>query len=594
MRCLAISVLASVAFVQTDDGQVQTLIRQLQNSDANKAVAAAAALADLGPKAADAAPALVKTLRVKNEDVRLNAALALGKIGVAAVKPLLPALEDKEADIRFYAVWAVGWVGPDAKEAGPKVVALLADKDDNVRRKAAYALGRINPEPTAAVDALIKALADKNLEVQKAAGEALSKFGRDAAPALILALSDKEARIRLEVIRSLGKLGPDAKAAIPELKSILSEQSTLSQEAAQTLGKIGKDALPALSEVLRQENDKVHSAVFQAFRQIGADAVPAAIDALGHPAAAVRRQAAQLLGELNISDKSVVVALAHTLQDDHYTVRIQCLSSLQRLGPAANFVAPKVLALVDHADSPTRLAALNALTMVRGEVDMVLAAMAKAAKASDATTRQLAVRVAGTYGTKAVPLVLAAIKDTDPIVRNEGLQRLATLPGDLKDALPVLRELMKEASPVTRRLAVQALGRAGNDAVPDLIEALKDADYNVKLVAIRGVRQVGPAAKKAIPQLQDLASGGKKNLAIRREAIQTLGVMGADAVDPLIGLLKQEQSLSLKLALVQALGAIGPDAKAALPVLEGLAESPNPPFRNAVQTALDRIKAEKK
>src|SRR5262249_11869097 len=47
----------------------------------------------LGEKAADAAPALVGLLVNKNEDVRLHATMALGKIGERAVAPLVKALE---------------------------------------------------------------------------------------------------------------------------------------------------------------------------------------------------------------------------------------------------------------------------------------------------------------------------------------------------------------------------------------------------------------------------------------------------------------------------------------------------------------------
>src|SRR5438128_11460 len=43
----------------------------------------------LGEKAADAAPALVEVFHSKSEDVRLGAALALGKIGKAAIEPLI-------------------------------------------------------------------------------------------------------------------------------------------------------------------------------------------------------------------------------------------------------------------------------------------------------------------------------------------------------------------------------------------------------------------------------------------------------------------------------------------------------------------------
>src|SRR5258708_1515339 len=61
------------------------LLKDLKSDDAAVKLAALTALADLGPKAKDAVPDLFGLLHDKNEDVRLNAAIALGKVGKAAV-----------------------------------------------------------------------------------------------------------------------------------------------------------------------------------------------------------------------------------------------------------------------------------------------------------------------------------------------------------------------------------------------------------------------------------------------------------------------------------------------------------------------------
>ena len=70
--------------------------------------------------------------------------------------------------------------------------------------------------------------------------------------------------------------------------------------------------------------------------------------------------------------------------------------------------------------------------------------------------------------------------------------------------------------------------------------------------------------------------------------------MGADAAEPLIGLLKEEKNLGVRVALVQALGNIGPAAKAAIPLIEPMTKTKNQFIRRAAQTALDQIRAEKK
>src|SRR4051812_23513402 len=53
-------------------------------------------LESLGDKASEAGPALVELLPAKSEDVRLQATIALGKIGKPAVGPLSKALESED------------------------------------------------------------------------------------------------------------------------------------------------------------------------------------------------------------------------------------------------------------------------------------------------------------------------------------------------------------------------------------------------------------------------------------------------------------------------------------------------------------------
>src|SRR5882762_4307526 len=106
-------------------GEVDALRKELTSTDDNARYKALVRLQDLGPRAAAAAPDLAKLFAAKSEDVRLNAALALGKIGKAAVPELKGPLASNDEDVRYYALSAVGWIGPDAKELAPLVIDAL-------------------------------------------------------------------------------------------------------------------------------------------------------------------------------------------------------------------------------------------------------------------------------------------------------------------------------------------------------------------------------------------------------------------------------------------------------------------------------------
>src|ERR1700722_15158544 len=111
---------------QTGQGKrsVAELVAELKKGDKEK-FAAIEELAALGEKAADAAPALIDLLAMKNEDVRLQVALAMEKIGRPAVAPLSKAAASSDSAIRFYAIWGLAFVGPPAKSATPIVLKAL-------------------------------------------------------------------------------------------------------------------------------------------------------------------------------------------------------------------------------------------------------------------------------------------------------------------------------------------------------------------------------------------------------------------------------------------------------------------------------------
>src|SRR5262245_49226804 len=86
---------------QADDSKLKEHLAALSHSDMNVRLKAVMALAELGPKAEPAVPGLIAAMQVNNEDLRLNAAIALGKIGKAAVTPLTKILQTKDADARY-------------------------------------------------------------------------------------------------------------------------------------------------------------------------------------------------------------------------------------------------------------------------------------------------------------------------------------------------------------------------------------------------------------------------------------------------------------------------------------------------------------
>ncbi len=90
-----------------------------------------------------------------------------------------------------------------------------------------------------------------------------------------------------------------------------------------------------------------------------------------------------------------------------------------------------------------------------------------------------------------------------------------------------------------KETAVDALGRIGEAAVPQLIAALSDADPHVRAQAGRALARIGPPAKEAVPILTQRLDDPDED--VRQAAARALGQIGpaaADAVPALVSLIE--------------------------------------------------------
>jgi HEAT repeat protein len=153
-------------------------------------------LSGLGPDALPwSAPGLTRLLDDTDLDVRLAAAGALERLAPAGGRPVvrtvaagyepasplartaLPALvrslRAPDAEMRVAALRTLRSLNADARPALPALCEALSDPDERVRRFAAEVLGGLGPDARDAVGELRQALADRSPAVRRAAGDAL-------------------------------------------------------------------------------------------------------------------------------------------------------------------------------------------------------------------------------------------------------------------------------------------------------------------------------------------------------------------------------------------------------------------------------------
>ena len=145
------------------------------------------------------------------------------------------------------------------------------------------------------------------------------------------------------------------------------------------------------------------------------------------------------------------------------------------------------------------------------------------------------------------------MKDPDETVRRQIVQAVLHIHPGPQVTVPLCVKLMEDPDPGVRMRVLNAIANAGPQAVPGLIEALKNdrAAYWACLV----LRDIGPAAKDAVPALAKKIEDPRPD--IRREAILALAAIeeaARPAIPQIAAALSDENT---RQAATYALGRIG-------------------------------------
>lgn len=118
------------------------IIEDVENTDVLGRTLACSVLGEVSKNSAEAIPALIKVINNGAEDVkvRAEAVRALGEIQISSkdvIAALIGALDDSQIPVRNAAAGALGEMKGEAKEATPKLIAILKSKDEDVATRAA-------------------------------------------------------------------------------------------------------------------------------------------------------------------------------------------------------------------------------------------------------------------------------------------------------------------------------------------------------------------------------------------------------------------------------------------------------------------------
>ena len=198
---------------------------------------------------------------------------------------------------------------------------------------------------------------------------------------------------------------------------------------------------------------------------------------------------------------------------------------------------------------------------------------------------------------------VGALNDPDEEKRIHAIKSLGAIGPDAADAVPALTQVMTSGGSRGERIeaahALANLAPASRSAVPELTQAVADKDLGVRVNAILTLMRLGkdgrPAAAALTGAIKDEANDTNLKMfqfTIREVAAVALGHVTAgtdEAVPVLTETARSAAAPNLREAAARGLGAVGPEARAAVPELEALSKDESVDVRRAASEALEVI-----
>lgn len=257
---------------------IKRLTSALQAENPRVQSAALKGLIELEPDPAKLVPILSGVLCQGEKQLVDEAFEAVAAMGDAATPALIEALKSPEACLRATALLAQ--LGPKAGVAAPALAAALGDPNPEVRREALFALASMGPEAAPALAAITKALDDPEMPVRAIAAYALGSIGegaKGAIPKLRTELQSSDPVVRVAAAWALVHITSNVSQVASEVLPVLTEGLKNdvvavrrgSAEALGHLGKVARGAEGALKVAARDEDETVRKAALAALEQLG-------------------------------------------------------------------------------------------------------------------------------------------------------------------------------------------------------------------------------------------------------------------------------------------------------------------------------------
>jgi HEAT repeat protein len=201
------------------------------------------------------------------------------------------------------------------------------------------------------------------------------------------------------------------------------------------------------------------------------------------------------------------------------------------------------------------------------------------------------------YKGKTISYWVQELQSEQEVRRLEAKHALRAFGSRSEAAVPALKLMLEDLSPDFRSFAVMTLHEIGplaKKAVPELVELLKEEKSSeLRRLAADTLGKIGPDAAAALPALRDMVAAlehpsTRAGFVEREQLLVVMTRIGPEAALPLADLLDKEDA-ELRQHVLLAFEALGPKGAKATAKLEPLLKDSNPWVRFIAARALWKV-----
>lgn len=425
------------------------------------------ALEDIRPGPRVMLPILAELLKDPNPVVRTRIMAAVAERGVDALRLLIPALGNEET--AYFACLIVAELGPGAKEAVPALVKLLDTKAPTLQREAIMALAAIGPDAAPAVEKL-SGIVDCPINGVPAiyALGSIGSVPGDVNTKLVEKAEGEDPIVKTVSAWALAKLHPGderfvrraAKLLVASLKSEDPNVRLAAVKALETLKADPKILRPIMLEALDNADEETTVAMLDALVSLGPQIVPQLVAALKHEKA--RHYVCYMLGELGPGAAPATEALAGLLADADEKTQSEAAFALAEIGPDAAAAVPALQKALESA-GPVHFAAAYALGRIgqkAADAEPALLAKLKGDPTMALISAWALAHIHADCATcreQALPILIRGLDDPDAKFRGEAASGVCCFGKAAEGAAQKLKELLNDPDEEVRQAAAAAL-----------------------------------------------------------------------------------------------------------------------------------------